>query len=162
MRAVPSSEQAAQFPPMKKTQRTHVNPMIRKASLEIPTPGTWRPEATSQVSFQSLPTGQMAVLVDKWQTQPPLHFSSRRKIERKRQELQWWPFQGKLSLQELFNKSVLHCTGHTTPSLPYSGWRITAAWHWGVVEGFLPCPAHTDHPCAQDKTQPWEWASAVP
>lgn len=100
---------------MKKTQRTHVNPMIRKASLEIPTPGTWRPEATSQVSFQSLPTGQMAVLVDKWQTQPPLHFSSRRKIERKRQELQWWPFQGKLSLQELFTS--LCCTALATPPL---------------------------------------------
>lgn len=42
-----SSEQAAQLPFMKKTQRTHVNPMIRKASLEIPTPGTWRLEATS-------------------------------------------------------------------------------------------------------------------
>lgn len=72
-------------------------------------------------------------------------------------------FPRKTVFPRTFHKPVLHCTDHTTSSLPYSGCRITATWHWGVVEGFSPCPANIDHPrMHRTRLSLGKWASVVP
>lgn len=136
------------LPCMKKgPKECMLTPWAGRQAWKYPLPGTWRLEATSQVSVQGLPTGRL-VLSDS-DTQPPPHLASRRKTKWERQDLQWWPFQGKLS--RTFQEASAARADHLVCLAEGAG--SVATWHWGVMKGpALPSQHRPSSQDAQHKT----------